>query len=136
MPNKPNVQSKSAQPKAFDRNVFGQPLLPCSFEPRTGFFRDGCCKTDQHDHGRHVVCALMTQEFLSFSKSRGNDLTTAMPQYDFPGLSPGDRWCLCALRWKEALDAQVAPKVFLESTHIKVLDYIAIESLQAYSVQS
>ena len=136
MPNQPNVQSKSAQPKAFDRNVFGQPLLPCSFEPRTGFFRDGCCKTDQHDHGRHVVCALMTQEFLSFSKSRGNDLTTAMPQYDFPGLSPGDRWCLCALRWKEALDAQVAPKVFLESTHIKVLDYIAIESLQAYSVQS
>jgi len=136
MPNQPNVQSKSAQPKAFDRNVFGQPLLPCSFEPRTGFFRDGCCKTDQHDHGRHVVCALMTQEFLSFSKSRGNDLTTAMPQYDFPGLSPGDRWCLCALRWKEALDAQVAPKVFLESTHIKVLDYIAIESLQAYSVHS
>jgi uncharacterized protein len=136
VPNPPNLESKSAQPKTFDRNVYGQPLLPCSFEPRTGFFRDGCCKTDQHDHGRHVVCALMTQEFLSFSKSRGNDLTTAMPQYDFPGLKPGDRWCLCAMRWKEALDAQVAPKVFLESTHIKALDYIALESLQAFAAES
>jgi uncharacterized protein len=123
-----------AAPSQFDRNVYGQPLVPCSFAPRTGYFRDGCCKTDENDHGRHVICALMTAEFLQFSKSRGNDLSTAMPQYDFPGLVAGDRWCLCALRWKEALDAGVAPKVFLESTHSKALEFVSLAQLKAHSI--
>lgn len=117
------------------RNVFGQPLVPCSFSPRTGYFRDGCCKTDASDHGRHVVCALMTEDFLQFSRDRGNDLSTARPEFDFPGLKPGDRWCLCALRWKEAHDAGVAPKVYLESTHIKALDYVSLAQLKAHSAE-
>jgi uncharacterized protein len=121
------------QNKAFDRNVFGQPLVPCSFAPTTGFFRDGCCRTNAADQGRHVICALMTAEFLLFSKSRGNDLSTPQPQYDFPGLQSGDRWCLCALRWKEALDAGVAPKVFLESTHQKALETVTLAQLKAHS---
>jgi uncharacterized protein len=119
--------------KSFDRNVFSQPLVPCSFSPRTGFFRDGCCKTDEHDHGRHVVCALMTEEFLQFSRVRGNDLITERPEYDFPGLVSGDRWCLCVLRWKEALDAGVAPKVYLESTHYKALEFVTLAQLKAHS---
>jgi uncharacterized protein len=123
----------AAVDQQFARNVYGQPLVPCSFDPKTGFFRDGCCRTDDHDHGRHVICALMTNEFLQFSTSRGNDLTTARPEYDFPGLKTGDRWCLCALRWKEALDAGVAPKVFLESTHQKALEFVTLAQLKAHS---
>jgi uncharacterized protein len=123
----------SAVDSKFSRNVYGQPLVPCSFSPKTGFFRDGCCRTDDHDHGRHVICALMTAEFLQFSKSRGNDLTSARLEYDFPGLQSGDRWCLCALRWKEALDAGLAPKVFLESTHQKALEFVTLAQLKAHS---
>jgi uncharacterized protein len=119
--------------KVFDRNVFGQPLVPCSFAPQTGFFRDGCCRTDERDEGRHVVCALMTEDFLAFSKNRGNDLSTPRPEFDFPGLKSGDRWCLCALRWKEALDAGVAPKVYLESTHQKALETVKLVQLKAHS---
>jgi uncharacterized protein (DUF2237 family) len=99
------------------KNVLGGTLEPCSLEPRTGFFRDGCCNTDYDDVGMHVVCARMTREFLDFSTVRGNDLVTPAPQSGFPGLKPGDRWCLCAGRWKEALDAGVAPPVVLEATH-------------------
>ena len=97
------------------RNLLGLPLEPCSTRPMTGFFRTGCCETDERDVGRHVVCAEMTEEFLAFSASRGNDLST--PRAGFPGLRPGDRWCLCAARWKEAFDAQVAPPVILAATH-------------------
>lgn len=120
---------------AIARNVFGQPLVPCSFAPRTGFFRDGCCKTDASDHGRHVICALMTEDFLQFSRARGNDLSTPRPEFDFPGLRSGDRWCLCALRWKEALDAGMAPKVYLESTHLKALEYVSLAQLKAHSAE-
>jgi uncharacterized protein len=97
------------------RNLLGLPLEPCSTRPMTGFFRTGCCETDERDAGRHVVCAEMTEEFLAFSASHGNDLST--PRAGFPGLRPGDRWCLCAARWKEAFDAHVAPPVILAATH-------------------
>ncbi len=113
-------------------NVLGEPLQSCSFDPLTGFFRDGCCNTDDHDHGTHVVCARMTAEFLNFSAKRGNDLITPRPQWRFPGLKPGDRWCLCATRWKEAFDAGVAPPVILAATHSKVLEYVTIEDLKAH----
>jgi uncharacterized protein len=110
-------------------NVFGNPLKSCSSDPLTGFYRDGNCFTDADDQGTHTVCAVMTEEFLRFSFDRGNDLITPMPQYRFPGLGPGDRWCLCALRWKEAHQAGVAPPVVLESTNEKTLDLIALEEL-------
>ena len=116
------------------RNVFGQPLVPCSFEPLTGFFRDGCCKTSAEDVGTHVVCAVMTEEFLSFSKSAGNDLSTPRPEFGFPGLKAGDQWCLCALRWVEAFSAGLAPPVILESTNYSVLDYIPLEILQRFQL--
>jgi len=103
------------------RNVLGGELLPCSTRPMTGFFRNGCCETGPEDLGLHTVCAVMTAEFLRFSQSAGNDLTTPQPDFGFPGLKPGDRWCLCAPRWKEALDAGVAPPVVLESTHEETL---------------
>nr|WP_034348777.1 DUF2237 domain-containing protein [Noviherbaspirillum massiliense] len=115
------------------RNVFGQPLVPCSFEPLTGYFRDGCCKTNADDVGTHVICAIMSEEFLEFSLSRGNDLITPMPEWGFPGLKPGDQWCLCALRWAEALQAGVAPRVVLESTHESALDIIRLDVLQRFS---
>lgn len=111
-------------------NVLGQPLVPCSYDPLTGYFRDGCCNTRADDTGSHVVCARVTAEFLAFSASRGNDLITPRPEYRFPGLVPGQRWCLCALRWKEAFDAGVAPPVVLASTHIRALDFIGLEQLQ------
>ena len=104
------------------RNLLGLPLEPCSTQPLTGFFRTGCCETDEHDVGRHVVCAEMTEEFLAFSASRGNDLST--PSAGFPGLRPGDRWCLCAARWKEAFDADVAPPVILAATHESVTEIV------------
>jgi uncharacterized protein len=113
-------------------NVLGEPLLACSYAPLTGFLRDGCCNTDANDHGTHVVCARMTKEFLDFSVSRGNDLITPKPQWRFPGLKPGDRWCLCVTRWREALQAGLAPPVILEATHQKALEYVSLEELKAY----
>ena len=104
-----------------DKNVLGGDLAPCSTAPRTGFYRDGCCNTGPEDVGSHTVCVIATAEFLEFSKSRGNDLSTPVPDFGFPGLKPGDRWCLCAPRWKEALDAGVAPPVVLEATHEETL---------------
>ncbi|TFV93923.1 DUF2237 domain-containing protein [Oxalobacteraceae bacterium OM1] len=117
------------------RNVFGQPLVPCSFDPLTGFFRDGCCRTDLHDVGTHVVCALMTEDFLRFSVSRGNDLVTPVPEWGFPGLQPGDHWCVCALRWLEAMEAGTAPPVKLESTNDRVLDLIPLALLRQYAYE-
>jgi len=114
------------------RNVLGEHLEPCCFAPLTGFFRDGYCRTDANDMGRHVVCAQVTAEFLAFSRDAGNDLTTPRPEYQFPGLKPGDRWCLCALRWKEAYDAGCAPPVILEACHERVLDFIPLTALQSH----
>lgn len=114
------------------RNVLGERLEPCCFAPLTGFFRDGYCRTDSNDMGRHVVCAQVTAEFLSFSRETGNDLSTPRPEYEFPGLKPGDRWCLCALRWKEAYDAGCAPPVILEACHERVLDYVPLVALQSH----
>lgn len=113
------------------KNIFGEPLQPCCSNPLTGYFRDGFCRTDTSDQGSHTVCAIVTEEFLDYSKNKGNDLTTPMPMYDFPGLKPGDKWCLCALRWKEAFEAGVAPKVVLEATNEKTLEYININDLIA-----
>lgn len=113
-------------------NVWGEELIPCSYDPLTGYYRDGCCQTDEEDHGTHVVCARVTQEFLVFSLERGNDLMTPRPEYRFAGLKAGDRWCLCALRWKEALDAGVAPPVILASTHIKALDVVTLAQLTTH----
>lgn len=115
-------------------NVLGTALLACSFDPLTGFFRDGCCNTDDHDQGTHVVCARVTTEFLAYSRQRGNDLSTPRPEYRFAGLQPGDRWCLCALRWKEALVAGVAPPVQLEATHAKALTVVTLAQLQAHAL--
>lgn len=113
------------------RNVLGTELEPCSLDPLTGFFRDGCCNTGGDDRGLHVVCARMTAEFLEFSRNRGNDLVTPRPEFNFPGLKPGDQWCLCALRWKEAFDAAVAPPVVLQSTHERALDVLTLEQLRS-----
>jgi uncharacterized protein len=112
-------------------NVLGTPLIPCSYDPLTGYFRDGCCNTDSNDQGSHVVCAKVTQAFLDFSLQQGNDLVTPRPEYRFAGLKAGDRWCLCALRWKQAFEAGVAPKVVLESTHLRALDYVTLAQLQS-----
>ena len=114
-------------------NVLGTELVPCSYDPLTGFFRDGCCNTNADDEGTHVVCARVTQEFLDFSLDMGNDLMTPRPEYRFAGLKPGDRWCLCANRWKEAFDAGMAPGVVLESTHAKALDFLSLEQLQVHA---
>ena len=115
-------------------NVLGEPLIACSTAPLTGFFRDGCCNTDEHDVGLHVVCAVMTDEFLAFTRAQGNDLSTARPEYGFPGLKAGDRWCLCATRWAEALAEGVAPKVVLGATHVKALTVVSLEELRAHAV--
>lgn len=112
-------------------NVLGTALVPCSYDPLTGYFRDGCCHTDEHDQGSHVVCAKVTQAFLDFSLSRGNDLITPRREFRFAGLQAGDRWCLCALRWKEAFDAGVAPPVILASTHARALDFLTLAQLQS-----
>jgi uncharacterized protein len=116
------------------KNVLGTELVPCSYDPITGYYRDGCCNTDEHDHGTHVVCARMTEEFLQFSLKRGNDLVTPHPEWRFAGLKPGDRWCLCALRWKEALEAGLAPPVVLECTHEAALQIVGLEDLQAHAL--
>lgn len=116
------------------KNVLGGTLATCSTDPMTGFFRDGCCNTGSEDAGLHTVCVRVTQEFLEFSRDRGNDLITPNPMYRFPGLLPGDQWCLCAARWKEAFDAGVAPPVVLEATHMSTLEYASIDELRAHSV--
>jgi len=113
------------------KNVFGEPIIPCSLDPLTGFFRNGCCETGAEDVGTHTVCAVMTSEFLEFSRSRGNDLITPRPEYLFPGLKPGDKWCLCALRWLEAWKAGMAPLVVLEATNEASLLIIPMNVLVA-----
>ena len=130
----------SVEPKDFgsgprpSRNVFGEPLQSCSTAPMTGFLRNGCCDTGSDDVGSHTVCAVMTDEFLSFSKARGNDLSTPFPEYGFPGLKAGDRWCLCAPRWQEALEADQAPKVVLRATHQGALDYCSLADLKRHAI--
>jgi uncharacterized protein (DUF2237 family) len=116
------------------RNVLGQPLAGCSNDPLTGFFRNGCCDTSADDVGSHTVCCVVTEEFLSFSKSRGNDLSTPMPAYGFPGLKAGDRWCLCAPRWQEALEAGAMPRVLLQATHEGALAFCALDDLKRYAM--
>lgn len=118
---------------AAQKNVLGSELLACSFSPLTGFYRDGCCKTGPDDTGTHVVCTVVNEEFLAFSRQRGNDLSTPRPEYRFAGLKPGDRWCLCALRWKEAFDAGLAPPVVLAATHEKVLEIVPLNHLREYA---
>ena len=115
-------------------NVLGTELKECSCDPMTGFFRDGCCNTSKQDFGMHTVCIIATNEFLEFSKSVGNDLSTDNPQFNFKGLKSGDKWCLCALRWKEADDAGAAPPVLLESTHRETLKVVDIYQLQKFGV--
>ncbi len=117
------------------KNVLGGELQPCSTDPMTGFYRDGCCRTGPDDVGLHLVCTEVTDEFLAFSKARGNDLSTPNPMYRFPGLKSGDRWCLCVERWKEALDAGMAPLVVLEATHMSALEFVDLEDLEAYAVE-
>lgn len=116
------------------KNVFGEDLVDCCTEPMTGFFRDGCCRTGPGDLGLHILCAEMTEEFLAFSQSVGNDLSTPVPEYRFPGLAPGDRWCLCVQRWVEARDAGVAPPVFLPGTHISALEFVDMDDLIAHAL--
>ena len=116
------------------RNVLGEPLEICSFKPMTGFHRDGCCNTGPEDIGSHTICAVVTADFLEFSKSRGNDLSTPLPEFGFPGLRPGDRWCLCAPRWQEAFAANRAPRVVLRATHEGALAYCAFADLKRFAV--
>ena len=115
-------------------NVLGEPLIPCSDKPLTGFFRDGCCNTAPEDLGLHVVCCRVTAGFLEFSRSRGNDLSTLLPDFGFPGLKPGDQWCLCAARWQEALEAGAAPRVVLQATHAAALRVVRLADLKAHAV--
>jgi len=121
---------------AMEKNVLGGSLQACSVNPVTGFFRDGTCRTCQDDYGSHTVCAQMTEPFLAFSLARGNDLVTPNPQYQFPGLKPGDRWCLCAARWREAAEAGVAPPVILEATHARALEVIALADLEYHALKA
>ena len=114
-------------------NVYGERLETCSENPLTGFFRDGCCNTDTRDFGSHTVCVEVTDEFLEYSRSRGNDLVTPVPEFDFPGLKAGDRWCLCAARWMEAQQADVAPRVYLRRTHMRALEIIPMDILRRYA---
>ena len=127
---------KPASNQAGKRNVLGGPLLPCSVAPLTGFFRDGCCNTGPEDIGLHVVCAEVSAGFLAFSKAAGNDLSTPRPEYGFAGLSPGDRWCLCAARWEEARRAGFAPPVLLEATHDAALQICALDDLMAHALDA
>ena len=120
--------------QALAKNVLGTELKACSQQPLTGFFRDGCCNTGDQDLGAHTVCAEMTEEFLTYSKDRGNDLSTPRPEFQFPGLTAGDRWCLCASRWVEAYEAGKAPRVVLESTHERTLEFVSLATLQHYAI--
>jgi uncharacterized protein (DUF2237 family) len=115
-------------------NVLGEPLEPCSTAPMTGFFRNGCCDTAEQDRGSHTVCAVMTAEFLDFSRRRGNDLSTPRPEFGFAGLKPGDRWCLCAARWREAWEAGCAPRVKLTATHRRAAEVCPVEALRAHAM--
>ena len=115
-------------------NVLGTPLLPCCLENSTGWYRNGSCETDSGDHGRHVICAIMTEEFLAFSKLMGNDLSTPIPEYNFPGLKPGECWCLCAGRWQEAFETGMAPMVKLEACEQSALEIVDLESLKSHAV--
>ena len=121
--------------RSMDRsvNVFGEPLEDCNQDPVTGFFRDGCCNTSDQDLGSHTVCVRVTREFLEFSRSRGNDLSTPHPEFEFPGLKPGDRWCLCAARWVEAYQHGMAPRVMLKSTHERALEVVPLAVLRKYA---
>ena len=119
-----------------DRNVLGGQLVPCSRSPRTGFYRDGCCNTGPEDVGLHIVCAQVTRAFLEFARSRGNDLVTPVPEFDFPGLKPGDRWCVCAATWRQALEAGVAPPVYLAATHEETLAVIPLEALKEHGLDA
>ena len=116
------------------KNVLGADLDPCSVDPLTGFYRDGCCNTGPGDIGTHTVCSIMTDEFLEFSKSRGNDLSSPRPEFGFPGLRAGDQWCLCALRWEEARQAGKAPHVKLTSTNLKTLEFVALDALKSHGI--
>ena len=116
------------------RNVFGEPLQACSLNPMTGFFRNGCCDTGPEDLGSHTVCVVMTDAFLQFSRARGNDLSTPMPDYGFPGLKEGDRWCLCAPRWQEAFEAGQAPRVVLRATHQGALHFCSLADLKSHAI--
>ncbi len=115
-------------------NIFNEPLEACSFDPVTGFFRSGCCETSEQDTGSHTVCAIMTEEFLKFSKSKGNDLSTPVPAFGFPGLNSGDRWCLCAARWLEAYEAGSAPSIIARATHRRALEIIPMEAMKEFSL--
>ncbi len=115
-------------------NVLGEPLAPCSDTPRTGFFRDGCCNTSDDDGGNHSVCVRVTAAFLAFSRQRGNDLSTPRPEHNFAGLEPGDQWCVCAARWREAFDASAAPLVVLASTHQRALERCRLEDLMLHAI--
>jgi uncharacterized protein (DUF2237 family) len=127
---------KEEKPMVIAQNVLGTELQVCSTSPMTGYFRDGCCNTGGGDFGAHVVCAQVTAEFLDFTRSRGNDLSTPNPMFNFPGLKPGDRWCLCAARWQEAMEAGAAPPVVLEATHISALEHVSLADLKQYAVIS
>ncbi|MDW3648769.1 MAG: DUF2237 domain-containing protein [Bacteroidia bacterium] len=118
------------------KNVFGEELIPCSTNPMTGFYRTGCCETGPEDRGVHTVCAVMTDEFLAFSKSKGNDLSTPRPEYRFAGLKAGDKWCLCAPRWAEAYEAGCAPQLVLEATDEKTLDYVELGELVKFAFKT
>ena len=120
--------------KRMGRNVLGTPLEPCSMDPLTGFERDGCCRSTPGDQGLHLVCAEMTDEFLAYSKAAGNDLSTPHPEFGFAGLKAGDRWCICLLRWKQALEAGMAPRVVLRATHVSALEFVSLEDLQAHAL--
>ena len=117
-------------------NVLGTELDACSLDPMTGYYRNGCCDTGSEDRGVHVVCAVMTEEFLAFSREHGNDLTMPVDLYGFPGLKPGDRWCLCAMRWKEALDAGCAPRVVLAATHEETLAIVSLDDLKRHAIDA
>lgn len=118
------------------KNVLGEPLQPCSTDPMTGWYRNGCCDTGPGDFGMHVICCQVNAEFLEYSRDVGNDLSTPIPEYGFPGLKPGDRWCVCAARWKEAYDAGVAPGVVLAATHMSALEYASLEELKEHAVDA
>jgi uncharacterized protein (DUF2237 family) len=130
----PSITAMQRDSDNIPRNVLGGLLRPCSERPLTGFYRDGCCNTGEDDAGMHVTCVEVTAEFLEFSKSRGNDLTTPRPEFGFPGLQPGDRWCLCAARWMEAAEAGIAPRIVLAATHEAMLDYAPLSILKRYAL--
>jgi uncharacterized protein (DUF2237 family) len=128
------LSAKESNEIEYPINVYGETLQHCSVDPMTGFFRDGCCNTNVHDQGSHTVCIEVTSEFLEYSRFQGNDLSTPVPEFGFPGLQPGDRWCLCAERWLEAQQQDMAPKIFLQSTHIRATDIIPLDILKQYAM--